>query len=330
MPPRVCAGRSLNVVPKVYIKLFKERSKSRNVNHRKSWWKRKAQTKWDNLADSTKCFYMRRQERGFAATGTRCPVGPVWIQKNCGGPHQDPEQIARVRAFYRQVKRNGNCLTKRDLIDTIKCRGAGIAKFKAMKGYKATKTPPIMLKRGKGEKTKPTAYYSTGAKTDSSSSIALKRKKSSKITNDNGPCLPIPYLSTTIGQHNTRKDFDELYTRFFDSRAKLFLTYITILKRMFTYLRKVEKEGKIDKGEKRIYNEMKVFWSIAGCKYQAIFKPENQSPRNDIIFRDVVRILLQAAGESTDLNTIQSFNASVYKRRVERELEETSPLIKVY
>lgn len=325
MPPRVCAGRSLNVVPKVYIKLFKERSKSRNVNHRKSWWKRKAQTKWDNLADSTKCFYMRRQERGFAATGTRCPVGPVWIQKNCGAPHEDPEQITRVRAFYRQVKRNGNCLTKSDLVDTIKCRGAGIAKFKAMKGYKATKTPPIMLKRGKGKKTKPNAYYTAGTQTssNSSSSIALKRK--------NGSCLPIPYLPS--GEWNPiqiEEDFENAFGLFFDSRGKIFLHYNILIKQMFSYLRKVEKEGKILKSEKRIYNEMKSFWAIVGCKYQAIFKPKNQSPRNDPIFRDVVRILLQAAGESTDLNTIQSFNASVYKRRVERELEETSPLIKVY
>lgn len=92
--------------PPIFLIHIKRTSKSRVVQHRESFWEKKARVAWGKLDKTPRKKWMDKQNT--MTNMLRCTAGPTWLSKNCpeGG------DLQAAKKYYQQHKKKGECLTR--------------------------------------------------------------------------------------------------------------------------------------------------------------------------------------------------------------------------
>lgn len=113
MPPKKITSakeKNRNGMSPAYLEYTITRSQYRYADHRMSWWKKRAQKKWDNLSDARKIYYWRLWEKSENVQKLpRCAVGAQWYINNCGPSTQ--KQQRELRKEVREMNAQGKCIS---------------------------------------------------------------------------------------------------------------------------------------------------------------------------------------------------------------------------
>lgn len=115
--------------PPVFLLYIKQTSRSRDVPHRESFWKKKATAAWEKLAKQPNKRTKWWEKENTMTNVMRCTAGPTWLSKNCTNGAND---LQKAKEYYRKHKKKGECLTS-EQFEAFGCNKAALGLYKTIR-----------------------------------------------------------------------------------------------------------------------------------------------------------------------------------------------------